>query len=253
VAGRVDRAELGELARVFLKLGTIGFGGPAAHIGMMEEEVVTRRQWLTREHLLDLVGATNLIPGPNSTEMAMHIGHLRAGWVGLVVAGTCFILPAVLITGLLAWLYVRFGSLPQVAPLLVGIKPVVVAIILGAVWKLGRTAAKSWQLLATGVAVAVATLLGVNEVLALFAGAIAGTLLLRLPKPGPGAMAAVAWLPALSGMPVRALLALTGLAAAGGVSLWKLGLAFLAIGSILYGSGYVLVAFLQGWIVDGYG
>jgi chromate transport protein ChrA len=128
---------LRELALVFLKLGAIGFGGPAAHIDLMEEEVVARRRWLTREHFLDLLGATNLIPGPNSTEMAIHVGYLRRRWAGLMVAGACFILPAVVVTSALAWAYVQFGTLPAAAPLLFGIKPVVLAIILGAATFIG--------------------------------------------------------------------------------------------------------------------
>ncbi|MDZ4339435.1 MAG: chromate transporter, partial [candidate division NC10 bacterium] len=129
-----DPGRLAELARLFLKLGLIGFGGPAAHIAMMEEEVVARRRWLSREHFLDLVGATNLIPGPNSTEMAIHVGYLRSGWAGLLIAGLCFIFPAVLITTGFAWAYVNFGTLPQVVPFLFGIKPALIAIILAAVW-----------------------------------------------------------------------------------------------------------------------
>jgi len=173
---------LGELAALFLKLGTIGFGGPAVHIGMMEAEVVRRRQWLSREYFLDLVGATNLIPGPNSTEMAIHLGFIRAGWAGLVVAGLCFILPAALITAGLAWAYVKFGSLPQVAPFFYGIKPAVLAVILAAALRLGRTAVKGWRLGVVGVGVGVASLGGVNEVLALFVGGALGMLWLRLPN-----------------------------------------------------------------------
>lgn len=127
-----------ELATVFLKLGIIGFGGPAAHIAMMEDEVVTRRAWMERSQFLDLVGATNLIPGPNSTEMAIHIGYLYAGLPGLMIAGICFILPAVIITGILAWMYQTYGNLPQVIPLLYGIKPVVIAVIFNALWRLGK-------------------------------------------------------------------------------------------------------------------
>src|SRR3954463_7092425 len=135
-----------ELALVFLKLGTIAFGGPAAHIAMMDDEVVRRRRWLTREDFLDYLGATNLIPGPNSTELAIHVGHARAGWRGLIVAGACFILPAAFIVAALAWVYVRFGSLPQVAGVLYGVKPVVIAVVLQALWGLGRTAVKSTSL-----------------------------------------------------------------------------------------------------------
>ncbi len=126
------RTSLTELARLFLKLGTIAFGGPAAHIAMMEDEVVRRRRWLTREQFLDYLGATNLIPGPNSTELAIHIGHARAGWPGLLVAGSAFILPAALMVGALAWAYVRFGALPEVAGSLYGVKPVVIAVVIQA-------------------------------------------------------------------------------------------------------------------------
>ena len=138
-----QQASLWELARLFLKLGTIAFGGPAAHIGMMEDEVVRRRHWMTRDEFLDLLGATNLIPGPNSTEMAIHIGHRRAGWKGLEVAGASFILPAVLIVTAFAWAYVRYGSLPQVAGILYGVKPVIIAVVLQALWSLGRSALKT--------------------------------------------------------------------------------------------------------------
>jgi chromate transporter len=165
---------LGELARLFLKLGCVAFGGPAAHIAMYEDEVVRRRGWMSAEHFLDLVGATNLIPGPNSTEMTMHVGYERAGRAGLVVAGVCFILPAALITGGLAWLYVQYGTLPAAAPFLDGIKPAVLAIILGAVWRLGRTAFKSGRVLAVGVAVLIAVLAGLNEVVALLVGGVRG-------------------------------------------------------------------------------
>jgi len=143
-------ARLVELAGLFTKLGLTGFGGPAAHIAMMEEEVVARRRWLTREHFLDLVGVTNLIPGPNSTELAIHVGSLRAGWAGLCVAGISFILPATLITSLLAWAYVTLGSLPSVEAILVGVRPVVLAVIGGAIWRLGRTAVKAAWLAAVG-------------------------------------------------------------------------------------------------------
>jgi chromate transport protein ChrA len=139
-----------ELIRLFFKLGTIAFGGPAAHIAMMEDEVVHRRKWITREHFTDLVGATNLIPGPNSTEMAIHIGYVRGGLLGLIVSGLSFILPAVIITGILAWVYVRFGSIPQVEPFLFGIKPAVISVILVAVVRLGKTAAKNTQLTIIG-------------------------------------------------------------------------------------------------------
>src|SRR5688500_18191787 len=136
-------AALGELARLFLRLGATAFGGPAAHVALMEEEVVRRRQWVSREEFLDLLGATNLIPGPNSTEMAIHIGHRRAGWAGLLVAGVCFIVPAMVIVLGIAWAYVRFGKLPQAEGLLYGVKPVIIAVVVQALWALGRTALKT--------------------------------------------------------------------------------------------------------------
>ncbi|MGD8866034.1 MAG: chromate efflux transporter [Gemmatimonadales bacterium] len=246
---------LGELARLFLKLGFVAFGGPAAHIAMYEDEVVRRRGWMTREHFLDLVGATNLIPGPNSTEMTMHVGYERAGRWGLVVAGLAFILPAVLITGALAWLYVRFGTLPVAAPFLDGIKPAVLAIILGAVWRLGRTAVKSTRVLAVGVAVLIAVLAGVNEVVSLLAGGVVGMIWLRLGSGRNSAGTKALAIPL--GAPLTKLAGLgtlgAGLSAAAGAPLWKLGLFFLKVGAILYGSGYVLIAFLHGDLVAGYG
>jgi chromate transporter len=151
------RRALRELAWLFLRLGTTAFGGPAAHIAMMEDEVVRRRRWLTREAFLDLLGATNLIPGPNSTELAIHIGHARAGWLGLLVAGTSFILPATLIVTACAWAYVRFGRLPEVAGVLYGVKPVVIAIVVQALWRLGRTAVRGPGLAALALAAAAAT------------------------------------------------------------------------------------------------
>jgi chromate transporter len=255
---------LRELAGLFLKLGMISFGGPAAHIALMEEEVVHRRRWLTRERFLDLVGATNLIPGPNSTEMAIHVGYIRAGWLGLVVAGVCFIVPAALITTGFAWAYIRFGSLPKAAPFLTGIKPVVIAIILTAVWRLGKAAAKTGPLLLIGIGVAAAALLGMNEILALLLGGIGGMgwLLLAGSKKGKqaGKVAAVLFAAGLGIFGKDAAVAASTLGHATGaasmavpVSLGKLGLFFLKIGSVLYGSGYVLVSFLQGGLVRDYG
>src|SRR5688500_14006417 len=157
------KGALRELACLFLKLGTIAFGGPAAHIAMMEDEVVRRRNWLTREEFLDLLGATNLIPGPNSTEMAIHIGHRRAGWPGLLVAGICFIVPAMLIVLGCAWAYVRYGKLPQTEALLYGIKPVIIAIVFQALWGFGKTALKSTLLWAVALAAAGLSFFGANE------------------------------------------------------------------------------------------
>src|SRR5437867_2652137 len=169
-AGDDDRrSRLRELALLFLRLGATAFGGPAAHIALMEGEVVRRRQWLTREEFLDLLGATNLIPGPNSTEMAIHIGHRRAGWSGLLVAGSCFILPAVLIVLVLAVVYVRFKALPQAGALLYGVKPVIIAVVLQALWGLARTAVKNRILAMVGSLAVVASFLGMDEIALLFA------------------------------------------------------------------------------------
>lgn len=255
-AGTGATGSLGELARLFLKLGVIAFGGPAAHIAMLEDEVVSRRGWITRQHFLDLVGATNLIPGPNSTEMTMHVGYERAGWPGLFTAGACFILPAVLITAGFAWLYVTYGSLPQVEPFLYGIKPAVIAVILGAVWKLGRTAVTGWRFALLGLAVAVAVLAGLNEIWALLTGGVIGTLWLRAVG-YDSSRAAGALLPILflrsPGRAAASAGALGAGSAAAAVSLWKMFFFFLKIGAILYGSGYVLVAFLEGGLVQDYG
>lgn len=163
---------LAELSALFIKLGFTGFGGPAAHIAMMHDETVKQRKWLDDQQFLDLVGATNLIPGPNSTEMVIHIGFLRAGWLGLIVGGICFIAPAVLIVTCAAWAYVRFGSLPQVEWLLYGVKPVVIAIIVQALWNLGRRAIRSLPLALVGAAVLILYFLGVNEIWLLFAGGL---------------------------------------------------------------------------------
>jgi chromate transporter len=245
-----DFNRLGELAKLFFKLGVIGFGGPAAHIAMMEDEVVKRRQWLTRSHFLDLIGATNLIPGPNSTEMAIHVGYTYGGWPGLIIAGVCFILPAVLITAAFAWIYVEFGTLPQVAPLIYGIKPAVLAVILGAVWRLGKKAVKNSKLLMIGLGVAVLVFFGQNEVIALLLGGSLGMIWLRLSdkgNPPPEETAAIM----AAGLTTSAALKATAATGAtvASVPLWQLGWFFLKVGSVLFGSGYVLVAFLEGGLV----
>lgn len=273
---------LRSLARLFLKLGFLAFGGPAAHVAMMEDEVVVRRRWLSRPAFLDMLGATNLIPGPNSTEMAMHVGWRRAGTRGLVVAGACFIGPAALITGVLAWAYVRYGSRPEVGPFLFGIKPAVLAVILLALWRLGRVAARNAPLAGLGVAVALAALAGVNEILALLAGGLIGTLAVRpwsrgseegvqsppdLAEPeededssgtggGTGADEPGREREGDAPRGRPAVLLAPPLAAgwmAAGAPLWTLGLFFLKVGAVLYGSGYVLVAFLEGDVVARYG
>jgi chromate transporter len=236
-----------ELAKIFFRLGVIGFGGPVAHIAMIEDEVVKRRQWLTQEHFLDLLGATNLIPGPNSTEMAIHIGYIYAGWLGLIIAGVCFILPAVLITGVFAWVYVNYGTLPQFSPLLYGIKPAVLAIILNAVFGLAKKSVKNQQLLIIAIAVGLINgLANINEVITLLLGGILGMIWLRNSNQNNHptnlmvtALTLATTLPKITITPV--------------VPLWQLGLFFLKVGSVLFGGGYLLIAFLQGGLVDEYG
>ena len=244
------QAPLSELAWVFLKLGTTGFGGPAAHIAMMEEECVRRRGWVSHAQFLDLLGATNLIPGPNSTELAIHIGHEVAGWRGLVVAGACFILPAALIVGAIAWAYVAYGTLPQAAGLLYGVKPVIIAVVLQALWGLGRTAVKGRALLALAIAAAAANALGVNELVVLFAAG--------------GGVALLRWLAGVrdrGGAPLASLAALPTLALAPALmpavatpfGLWPLFGFFVKVGAVLFGSGYVLLAFLRADLVERWG
>lgn len=241
-------SRLRELAGLFAKLGLIAFGGPAAHIAMLEDEVVARRNWMTRQHFLDLVGATNLIPGPNSTEMMMHIGYERAGWKGLIVAGGSFIIPAVTLTALAAWFYVAYGSLPTVAPFLVGIKPAVLIIILGALWRLGKNAIKGWRLAVIAFLVAAGVLAGQSEIVCLLAGGVAGMLWLR--SHGDTSDTAERWVPMLFLRPGTSQVLAATVAVTATVSLWKLGWFFLKVGFVLYGSGYVLIAFLEGGLVQ---
>jgi chromate transporter len=240
---------LTEVAQIFLKLGIIGFGGPVGHIAIIEDEVVKRRQWLTPEHFLDLLGATNLIPGPNSTELVIHIGYIYAGWLGLIVAGVCFIFPAVLITGIFAWIYVSYGTLPQVAPLLYGIKPVVLAIIMNAVWGLGKKAVKTRKLLIIAVAVGLITWVAkVNEVVALLLGGILGMVWLR-----SGNQTNLMMIGLTTGTFLQTTATLnTAINNHVSVPLWQLGLFFLKVGSVLFGGGYLLIAFLQGGLVEEY-
>jgi len=241
MSASAETTSLRELAALFLRLGTTAFGGPAAHIAMMEDEVVRRRQWMTREHFLDLLGATNLIPGPNSTEMAIHIGHARRGWIGLLVAGICFIVPAVVIVTAIAWAYVNYGTLPAVEGVLYGVKPVIIAVVVQALWGLGKTAAKNRWLVALGVAALGACLAGANELVVLLAaGAITGL----------GSRLAERRAPAASFLPLPFLAG--GASASGAVAfgLWPLFLFFLKVGAVLFGSGYVLLAFLRGDLVE---
>lgn len=244
VARDEEPGRLWELARLFLRLGATAFGGPAAHVAMMHDEVVSRRKWLTEQRFLDLVGATNLIPGPNSTEMAIHVGLIRAGWPGLIVAGASFIVPAMLIVLGLAWAYVRFGSTPTAEALLYGIAPVVIAIVVRALAKLGRTAIKgSPLLLAVGVAALASYVAGLNELMLLF-GAGLVVFLVR----------AAAWLRTGRTYSIVPLFVgsvfLAAVAERAPVDLWRLFLQFLKFGAVVYGSGYVLFAFLRGDLVD---
>jgi chromate transporter len=248
-AGPSHAGSLSEVAALFLKLGFVAFGGPAAHIALMRDEVVTRRRWVTEQQFLDLLGASNLIPGPTSTELAIYLGYARAGWRGLVLAGTLFILPAALISLALAWVYVRYGSTPEAVWLLYGIKPVIIAVVVQAIWALARTAVKGWPLAAIGALVLGLYAAGVNEIVLLLG---AGALVMAARNAGrlgqrPRALVLVPMLgaPALS---------TAGAAAVDPVSLFFV---FLKIGAVLYGSGYVLLAFLRndfvvrlGWLTD---
>src|SRR5579863_4560311 len=246
---------LRELAWLFLRLGTVAFGGPAAHIAMMEDEVVRRRGWISHETFLDMVGACNLIPGPNSTEMALHIGHRRAGFSGLAVAGACFIVPAVAITILVASAYVRFGSMPQVAGALYGIKPVIIAVVVQALWRLWPSAARTRLLIAVTIAATAAALLGFDEIAILFAAGIitiGAALLANPPRPRRGiAAASIVAAPAAPAVTSAVAGAATVAAtAAAPFSLGAMFLIFVKIGAVLFGSGYVLIAFLQADFVD---
>lgn len=227
------KVALKDIAKLFLKLGFIGFGGPAAHIAMMQQEVVVKRQWLSEQHFLDLLGATHLIPGPNSTEMAIHIGHEKAGWKGLIVAGLCFILPAVFITGALAWLYKQYGQLPEVQPFVYGIKPAIIAIILGAIVPLAKKALQSTELVIIGVLVLLLSLLDFNEIYLLF---------------GAGFLA-LFWHASRNKNDLTVFFPLSFLQIAKSTLLTatnaNLFWIFLKIGAVLYGSGYVLFAFLD--------
>ena len=241
----------GEVVRLFLKLGVIAFGGPAAHIAMMRQEVVRRRRWVSDEQFLDLLGMTNLIPGPNSTEMAIHLGYVRAGWPGLILGGACFIVPAMLIVLALAWLYVRYGTTPAATAALYGITPVIIAIVAQAMWALGRTAVKGPLLGAVGVAVLALSLAGGNELVLLLAGGIV-VMALHAITHGRRAVAAL-----VAGLAAPGVALGQAATAAAGVSLGTLFLTFLKIGAVLYGSGYVLLAFLRndfverlGWLTD---
>jgi chromate transporter len=231
-----------EVTRLFGRLGATAFGGPAAHIAVIHDEVVTRRGWLDDRRYLDLLGVTNLIPGPNSTEMAMHVGQERAGWRGLIGAGAAFILPAALITLVFAWGYVAYGKTPSGEAILYGIKPVVVAIITQALLRLGRSAVKGWLTAAVGAGALIGYLAGVNELLLLAAG---GGTVLALRTALRTDLPAVLWLGPVGWA--------AQVATGADISLGQLFWVFLKAGAFLYGSGYVLFAFLQNDLVDGLG
>lgn len=214
----------------------------------MEDEVVRRRQWLTRGEFLDLLGATQLIPGPNSTEMAIHLGHRRAGWAGLVVAGVCFILPAALIVTVIARAYIEFGRLPQAEGLLYGVKPVIIAVVLQALWGLGRSALKTRPLVALGILAAAASFWGGSELVILLGGGLLAVVIGRFLSPGP-ASGAAPLLAAGNTVPLAAV-APAAVVAIAPFGLWPLFLFFLKVGAVLFGSGYVLLAFLRADLVD---
>lgn len=225
-----------EIATVFFRLGCLAFGGPAAHIAMMEEEIIQKRKWMTHQHFLDLIGITNIIPGPNSTEMTMHCGYERGGWKGLFVAGSLFILPAVIITLILAWLYVSYGQLPEAQPFIYGIKPAVIAIILSAAYKLGKKAIKVPLHWIIGLAVVIGCLLGLNEILAIFlSGGLGLVLYFIRSSNSTKSIAPIPLFAWFSFMTVEHL---------------KIFLIFLKVGAILYGSGYVLFAYLDAELIS---
>ena len=252
----IREASLGEIALVFLKLGTIAFGGPAAHLAMMEEEFVRRRQWITQAEFLDRLAAANLIPGPSSTEVAIFVGQLKRGWRGLIVAGCCFIIPAAIIVSVIAWAYVRFGSLPKAEGVLYAIKPAVVAIVIQALGKLGRTGVRTALLAVIAVLAVVLSLLGVSPVLVLvFAGLVSAAALAmknRLVGAGAVGVPKIVGLQKVVGLPkvVAGAMAVAAVGAAFPVGLARLFLSFLKIGSVVFGSGYVLLAFLQTEFVE---
>ena len=233
-----QRNHLPQIARLFLKLGFTAFGGPAVHIAMMEDEAVKKHKWLSHEHFLDLIGATNLIPGPNSTEMAMHIGHERGGWKGLIVAGFCFIMPAVIITAFFAILYKQYGTLPSVGPFIYGIKPAIISVIAALMISLGKKALKNVTLGIMGAIAAVLSIIGVNEIYVLFGAGFVGMALYAIKARQINANAVLPFtLLNIQLSPVQ-------------VAGWKLFWIFLKVGSVLFGSGYVLFAFLDSELVS---
>ena len=255
------KGSLRELATFFLRLGTTAFGGPAAHIAIMEDELVRRRKWLSREKFLDLLGASNLIPGPSSSELAIHIGYLRAGWAGLLVAGACFVLPAACMVGALAWAYVRFGNLPAASALLYGVKPVVIAVVLQALWRLARTAIKTKFFAVVGLVSMGLGLLGLQPILLLLiAGAsvvLADRAIHAMRRDRVVSLAPLAVLRPLARSAGLTTVAAGAAAVSAPFTLGSLFFVFLKLGAVVFGSGYVLLAFLRadlvvqrGWLTD---
>jgi chromate transporter len=236
-----SETSLRELALLFLRLGTTAFGGPAAHIAIMHREVVQKRRWLSEQEFLDMLGAVNLIPGPNSTEMAIHVGHARRGWPGLLISGICFIVPAAIMVCLLAWAYVTYRQLPQTAAVFYGVKPVVLAVVIQALITLGRKAVKTPLLAISGLVAAALALAEVNELLILLGAGGLMLLVERAQRRDAGGL--------------RSFVAMPGLWFAGAAvavtpfGLWPMFLFFLKTGSVLFGSGYVLLAFLRNDLV----
>ena len=247
-SSEIREASLGEIALVFLKLGTIAFGGPASHLAMMEEEFVRRRKWITHAEFLDRLATANVIPGPSSTEVAIFVGQLKRGWRGLIVAGCCFIIPAAVIVSVIAWVYVRFGSLPKVEDVLSAIKPAVVAIVIQALGKLGRTGVRTALLAVIAILAAGLSFVGVSPVLVLaFAGLVSAAALAMKNQ----LLSAVGFQKA-AGLPkiVAGAMAVSALGATFPVGLGRLFLSFLKVGSVVFGSGYVLLAFLRAEFVE---
>lgn len=248
-----SKGSVGEVAKLFFKLGTIAFGGPAAHIAMMHDDMARRRHWVSEQRFLDLLGAANLIPGPSSTELAIYLGYEHAGWKGLISAGVCFILPAMLMVLAIAWAYVNYGTTPQATWLLYGIKPVIVAIIIQALWGLFKTAAKGPLLIAAGALVIGLYLLDFNPIALLF-GSGALVMLIKNARPlGGGQQSTGASAALLSTVGVSSVAATASVP----FSMSTLFLTFLKLGSVVFGSGYVLLAFLRndfvhrlGWLTD---
>ncbi|WP_369753009.1 chromate efflux transporter [Flavobacterium sp. WC2409] len=232
-----EKNSLKEIGKLFLKLGVIGFGGPAAHIAMMRQEVVIKKQWLNEQHFLDLIGATSLIPGPNSTEMAIHIGRERGGVKGLIIAGVCFILPAVLITGVFAYFYKEYGQQPEAQAFLYGIKPAIIAIILAAIYPLAKKSVKTKELALIGILTLVLSLLKCNEIYILFGAGLVALLYSKIKSPQTFNIIPLTLFQVTKTTIVTA-------------TNWNLFLIFLKIGAILYGSGYVLFAFLDTELVS---